>query len=93
MSFFDNDPPKHLDIGSITRGKNFNIQTSENGKRFKYCVCFTLEEKKVLLENEDIFFQDILTNSNKKYKEALEIKARAEQYIKNKKKKEDEFTK
>ena len=83
MSFFDNDPPKHLDIGSLTEGKNFNIYTSDNGKKFKYCVFFTLEEKKVLIEKEGIFPRDIQTNSKNVYEEALKKRERARQYIKN----------
>jgi len=46
MSFFDNDPPKHLDIGSLTEGKDFNIYTSDNGKKFKYCVFLLSRRKK-----------------------------------------------
>ena len=91
MSIYDNDPPKHLDVGSLTKGKNFNIYTSDNGNKFKYCVFFTLEEKRVLIEKEGIFPRDVQTNSKKIYKEALEKRDRARQYIKNNEQ-NDEFT-
>ena len=54
MSFFDNDPPKHLDIGSLTEGKNFNIYTSDNGKKFKYCVFYSPGEKSINRKRRNI---------------------------------------
>ena len=26
MSYFDDEPPRHLDIGSLTKGENFSIK-------------------------------------------------------------------
>ena len=83
MSYIDNDPPKQLDIGSLTKGKNFNIYTSEGKSKYKYNLYFTLEEKLALIKHEGAKLFDVHTNSKSVYKEALQTLARIRKYIEN----------
>lgn len=83
MSYIDNDPPKHLDIGSLVGGRNINIYTSEGKSKYKYNLFFTLEEKIAAIKHEGLKLFDVHTNSKKVYKEALLTRERINQYIKS----------
>ncbi|MBO4936878.1 MAG: hypothetical protein J6C90_00970 [Clostridia bacterium] len=82
MSFIDNDPPKHLDIGSLTSGKNYNIYNSKESKsKYKYNLYFTMDEKRALIKLGEKPISDVHTNSKKVYENALKMQERARQYI------------
>ena len=81
MSFFDNDPPKHLDVGSLTREDSVNVYKAGSGKPVKYFLSLSLEEVGALVAHGETPFFRISTNSKKEYKKALEIQNRARRYI------------
>ena len=81
---------KHLDIGSLTKSKNFNIYTSDRKGKYKYNLYFTLEEKKALIIYEGKTSFDVHTNSKKEYEAALQTRERVRQYIESNNNNEDE---
>ena len=92
MSFVDNDPPKHLDIGSLHREESVNIYKSGSKKSYKYHVWLSLDEIKVLIAHGEKYFFNIKTNSKKEYNAALEIQKRARKYIEEAKTKTEDDT-
>lgn len=87
MSIFDNDPPKHLDVCSLTREDSVNIYKAGSGKRiYKYYLALSLDEIRVLIAHGEKYFFSITTNSKKEYNAALEIQNRAIRYLQEDKK-------
>ena len=87
MSFIDNDPPKHADIGSLTHPERLSIYKRKgsllNACR-KRCLYFSLEEIRVLVLKEGIVPKSGHF-SRKGYKNALEMKERAQKYLEEEK--------
>ena len=87
MSFIDNDPPKHLDIGSLRHPERTSIYRTKgsllNACR-KRCLYFSLEEIRVLILKEGIVPKSGHF-SRKDYKKALEMKERAQKYLEEEK--------
>ena len=83
MSFIDNDPPKHLDIGSLTHPERLSIYNKKgsllNACR-KRCLYFSLDEIRVLVLKEGIVPKSGHF-SRKGYKRALEMRERAQKYL------------
>lgn len=87
MSFIDNDPPKHADIGSLTHPERLSVYNRKgsllNGCR-KRSLYFSLEEIRILILKEGIvpksghFYR-------KDYKRALDMKERAQKYLEEEK--------
>lgn len=91
MSYIDNDPPKHYNIGELTNNDSISIYSIAKGKRrYKYVVALNLEEKRALILHGEKPFSDIRTNSKKEYLAALEIQRRAREYIELEKSKADD---
>ena len=87
MSFIDNDPPKHADIGSLTLPEKLSIY-NKKGSLLNACrkrsLYFSLDEIRVLILKEGIVPKSGHF-SRKEYKKALEMKERAQQYLKEEK--------
>ncbi len=87
MSFIDNDPPKHADIGSLTHPERLSIYNKKesllNACR-KRCLYFSLDEIRVLVLKEGIVPKSGHF-SRKDYKRALEMKEREQKYIEEEK--------
>ena len=87
MSFIDNDPPKHADIGSLTHPERLSIFQKTRLRlegRNKGHVFFTCEEMRVLILKEGIV-PKTGPFSRKGYKKALEMKQRAQKYLEEEK--------
>jgi hypothetical protein len=87
MSYIDNDPPKHTDIGSLTHPERLSIFQKTRLRfegRNKGKVFFTLDEIKVLILKENIVPKSG-PFSKKEYKKALEMKERAQKYLQEEK--------
>ena len=94
MSFVDNDPPKELDVGSLTSDESINIYSAgQNNKKYKYVVFLTLDEVRALIAHKEKFFFSIKTNSKKQYQAALKIQEKAQKYIEEDKAKLNDLTK
>jgi len=84
MSFVDNDPPKHLDVGSLTDPDKTSIYNRTLCKERK--VYFTLEEIRILIIKEGISMPCTFRSlSKKEYKKAMEMKERAQKYLEEEK--------
>ena len=87
MSFIDNDPPKHSDIGSLRNPERLSIYNKKgsllNACR-KRCLYFSLDEIRVLILKEGIVPKSGHF-SRKEYKKALEMKERAQKYLEEEK--------
>lgn len=88
MNDINDNPPKHTDIGSSNKPKRLNLLASmirkmliKDDKKKIRKVNFTLEEKIILGKKEKIcpIFGEYSTK--KAYKEALEMKKRAQKYL------------
>ena len=92
MSFIDNDPPKHLDIGSLTHPERTSIYGTKgsllNACR-RRCLYFSLDEIRVLVLKEGIVPKSGHF-SRKDYKKALEMKERAQKYLEEEKQQKSE---
>lgn len=89
MSFVDNDPPKHLDVGSLTDPDKMSIYGRKrsllNGCRKRY-VYFSLEEIRILIIKEGISMPSTFRSlSKKEYEKAMEMKERANKYLEEEK--------
>lgn len=83
MSFIDNDPPKHLDVGSLLHPERLSIYSRKGNllnRCCKRCLYFSLEEIRVLILKEGIVPKSGHF-SRKDFKRALEMKERAHRYI------------
>ena len=87
MSFIDNDPPKHSDIGSLTHPERLSIY-NKKGSLLNACrkrsLYFSLDEIRVLILKEGIVPKSGHF-SRKEYKKALEMKERAQKYLEEEK--------
>ena len=84
MSFIDNSPPKHLDIGSLVSGENTTIYNSKQSKnKYKYNLYFSIDEVRALAKLGEKPVFSIHTNSRAAYEKALEMQKRANQYLGN----------
>lgn len=87
MSFVDNDPPKHADIGSLTRPERLSVY-NRKGSLLNACrkrsLYFSLDEIRVLILKEGIVPKSGHF-SRKDYKRALEMKERAHNYLEEEK--------
>ena len=87
MSFIDNDPPKHADIGSLTHPESLSIYNRKgsllNACR-KRCLYFSLDEIRVLVLKEGIVPKSGHL-SRKDYKRAVAMRERAQKYIEEEK--------
>ena len=87
MSFIDNDPPKHADIGSLRNTERLSIY-NRNGSLLNACrkrhLYFSLDEIRVLILKEGIVPKSGHF-SRKEYKKALEMKERAQKYLEEEK--------
>jgi len=91
MSFADDHPPKHADIGSLTHPERLSIY-NKKGSLLNACrkrsLYFSLDEIRVLVLKEGIIPKSGHF-SRKDYKRALEMKARAQKYIEEEKLKKE----
>ena len=92
MSFIDNDPPKHLDVGSLTKDESINIYKAGSKKSYKYHVWLSIDEIRVLIAHGEKYFFSIRTNSKKEYNTALKIQNIARKYIEEAKTKTEDDT-
>ena len=91
MSFIDNDPPKHLDVGSLLHPERLSIYSRKGNllnRCRKRCLYFSLEEIRVLILKEGTVPKSGHF-SRKDYKKALELKERAQKYLEEKQQKND----
>ena len=93
MSFVDDHPPKHADIGSLRHPERLRIYNKKgsllNACR-KRCLYFSLEEIRVLILKEGIVPKSGHF-SRKDYKQALEMQERAQKYLEEEKIKKETF--
>ena len=87
MSFIDNDPPKHADIGSLRHPERLSVY-SRKGNLLIACrkrhLYFTLDEIRVLILKEGIVPKSGHF-SRKGYKQAVEMRERAQKYLEEEK--------
>lgn len=83
MSFIDNDPPKHADIGSLTNPERLSVY-NRKGSLLNACrkrsLYFSLDEIRVLVLKEGIVPKSGHF-SRKDYKRAVAMKKRAQKYL------------
>ena len=88
MSFIDNDPPKHADIGSLTYPERLSVYSKRKGSLLNACrkrsLYFSLEEIRILILKEGIVPKSGHF-SRKDYKRALEMQKRAQKYLEEEK--------
>ena len=92
MSFIDNDPPKHLDIGSLKHPERTSIYGRKGhllSDCQKRCLYFSLDEIRVLILRDNIVPKSGHF-SRKDYKRALELKERAQKYLEEEKQQKGE---
>lgn len=91
MSFVDEDPPKHYSVGELTsKSGHLSIYDIKEQRKHKFCVALNMDEIRVLAVKEGkVPFTSIFTSSKKTYKQALEVQARARQYLLEKSKTDD----
>lgn len=87
MSFVDNDPPKHADIGTLTHPERLSVY-NRKGSLLNACrkrsLYFSLDEIRILILKEGIVPKSGHF-SRKDYKRALEMKERAHKYLEEEK--------